>query len=525
MKKVSFISILFFFLSLFSNEKSIIEALSYLSLKTENLSIPIENVKRDKYSFYINDYLLKYPQKVEECSENLKFFIEKGMFYNLFNYINIGKFTKKNLKYEKNFSYIKPFVNYDYPSFLIDTSLKDSIFFVQAEKFLSGCDEYFLSGSFENILKEVERLSSFDKEQLINYLKKNFENYRNAGIEIIIDSLGEDNSYYIDKPNVLIVDIGGNDLYFAKKEGSLATGLKGLGGIIDFEGDDKYFGKNFDLGCGVFGIGFIYDLEGNDIYQSDFATIGSGFAGFGFVIDNSGNDNYISKGYSQGFGFTKGVGFIYDKSGNDFYLVQNGIIDNREVGYHSHLSQGFGFGIRDIASGGVGIILDLNGNDMYKGEYFVQGSSYWFSFGLLYDSTGNDTYSSRRYSQGAGTHFTTGVLMDREGDDSHYSWGVSLGCGHDFSSGFLFDYKGNDLYISDWLSIGAGNANGNGILIDFDGDDFYSSKNKDCMGYGNPDRNTFSIGILFDKNGKDLYNGKELKTNVRSDLGVLIDEK
>jgi len=249
------------------------------------------------------------------------------------------------------------------------------------------------------------------------------------------------------------------------------------------------------------------------------------FCRFWFVIDNSGNDNYISKGYSQGFGFTKGVGFIYDKSGNDFYLVQNGIIDNREVGYHSHLSQGFGFGIRDIASGGVGIILDLNGNDMYKGEYFVQGSSYWFSFGLLYDSTGNDTYSSRRYSQGAGTHFTTGVLMDREGDDSHYSWGVSLGCGHDFSSGFLFDYKGNDLYISDWLSIGAGNANGNGILIDFDGDDFYSSKNKDCMGYGNPDRNTFSIGILFDKNGKDLYNGKELKTNVRSDLGVLIDVK
>ncbi|HAF07186.1 MAG: hypothetical protein XD76_0795 [candidate division TA06 bacterium 32_111] len=525
MRKISFIAIFFFFLSVFSNEKSIIESLSYLSLKTENLSIPIENVKRGNYSFYLNDYLLKYPQKSEECSENLKFLIENKMFFNLFKYINFGKFSKKNSKIEKNFSYMKPFVNYDYPSFLIDTLINDSIFFLEAEKFLSGCDEFFSSRSLENLLKEVERLFSFDKDQLLNYLKNNFETYSKSGIEVIIDSLGEDNQYSLDRPNVLIVDIGGNDSYFARKEGSLATGLKGFGGVVDFEGDDRYFGKNFDLGCGIFGIGFIYDVKGNDIYQSDFATVGSGFSGLGFIIDNDGNDSYISKGYSQGFGFTKGIGFIYDKNGNDFYLVQNGIIDHREVDYHSHLSQGFGFGIRDIASGGVGIILDLKGNDIYKGEYFVQGSSYWFSFGLLYDSTGNDTYSSRRYSQGAGTHFTTGVLIDREGDDSHYSWGVSMGCGHDFSSGFLFDYKGNDLYLSDWLSIGSGNANGNGILIDFEGDDFYSAQNKDCMGYGNFYRNTFSIGILFDKDGKDLYNGKNLKTNVRSDLGVLIDEK
>ncbi|MEO0288607.1 MAG: hypothetical protein ABIN00_03130 [candidate division WOR-3 bacterium] len=526
MKRISFFLVLItFFLLLFSNEKSIIASLSYLSLKTENLSIPLENVKRDNYVFFINDFLLKYPQKSEECSENLKFLIENKMFSNLFDYVDKGKFSKKNKKFEKNFSYSTSFFSYEYPSFIYDTVINDSIYFLEAEKFLKGCDSYFSKNDIEILLKEVERLFSFTPDNILEYLKKNIENYKRNGIEIIVDSLNEDNVYYIDKPDLLILDMGGNDTYIAKKEGCLATGLKGLGGIIDVDGDDRYYGKNFDIGAGVFGVGFIWDMKGNDIYRSDFATIGAGFAGVGFVFDEEGNDNYISEGFSQGFGFTKGIGFIYDKTGNDLYLVQNGCIDHREVNYHSHLSQGFGFGIRDIASGGAGIILDLQGNDFYRGEYFVQGSSYWFAFGLLYDSTGNDVYSSRRYSQGAGTHFTTGVLIDREGDDSHYSWGVSLGCGHDFSSGFLFDYKGNDIYYSDWLSIGAGNANGNGILIDFEGDDSYFSKKQDCMGFGNPDRNTFSIGILFDKKGNDFYNGKNKKTDVRSEMGVLIDEE
>lgn len=520
-----FVLLLVLFIFIFPNEKSIIESLSYLSLKTENITIPLENIKRDNYTFFINDFLLKYPQKSEECSENLKFLIENKMFSNLSGYIEKGVFSKKNKKFEKIFSYPIPSINFEYPKFIFDTTINDSTFFVESEKYLSVCQIYFSKNHTEILLKEVEKLFFLTPETLLKYLKNNLENYKNNGIKIIIDSLKEDNVYYLDEPNILIFDMGGNDTYIAEKEGCLATGVNGLGGIIDIEGDDRYYGKNFDIGVGVFGVGFVWDLKGNDIYKSNFANCGAGFAGVGFIFDEEGNDTYISEGFSQGFGFTKGIGFIYDKKGNDIYLVQNGCIDHREVSYHSHLSQGFGFGIRDIASGGVGIILDIEGNDFYKGEYFVQGSSYWFAFGLLYDSTGNDVYSSRRYSQGAGTHYTTGVLIDREGDDLHYSWGVSLGCGHDFSSGFLFDYKGNDTYYSEWLSIGAGNANGNGILIDFDGDDKYFSKKEDCMGYGNPDRNTFSIGILFDKKGNDFYNGKFEKTKVKSEIGVLIDEE
>jgi len=508
-----------------SNEKSIIEALSYLSLTTENLSIPYENLKRDSFNFLLCDDLLKKPQNVELVSENIKYLIEKFKYSALFNYIDKNRFSKQSYRIPTNFKPDLLSRDYRIPYFLIDSTIDDSIYYSQAEIYLNGCKDFYKEYNLVFFLNEVEKIFSLDSTGILKYFEENYTLFKKLGVDVIIDSVGEKSVYRIDKPNVIIVDFGGDDVYFAVNEGSLATGLKSIGGIIDFKGKDQYYGKGFDLGCGIFGVGFMIDKSGDDLYSSSFASIGSGFSGMGILFDDDGNDTYLSSGFSQGFGFTKGIGIIFDLKGNDGYFVENGMIDPREKNYHSHLSQGFGFGIRDIASGGVGILLDLSGNDFYKGEYFVQGSSYWFAFGLLYDSTGSDVYSARRYSQGAGTHLTTGALFDREGNDVYLSWGVSQGCGHDLSSGFLFDYFGDDVYKSDWLSIGAGNDNGNGILIDFEGNDKYFSLEENTLGYGNFSRNTFSIGILFDKDGKDLYNGKELKTLVKSNLGVLIDEK
>ncbi len=204
-----------------------------------------------------------------------------------------------------------------------------------------------------------------------------------------------------------------------------------------------------------------------------------------------------------------GLGALIDSSGNDNYFAGGRYKDIlRYEDHYISLSQGFAYGLRPMMSGGIGILFDLSGNDVYTSDIFGQGSSYWFSLGTLMDKEGNDKYVSFQYAQGAGTHLCLGILEDEKGDDVYISHGVSQGCGHDLALGILWDKEGNDNYLSESLSQGAGSANGFGIMIDEGGDDgYYVSINANTQGYGNPRRDYGSVGMLLDFSGKDLYRG------------------
>jgi hypothetical protein len=324
-------------------------------------------------------------------------------------------------------------------------------------------------------------------------------NPANPALPITQPSTGQDERVSV------TIDLGGNDVYSHSTDFEQGGGFLGYSFLLDQKGNDLYSAKSFSQGCGFFGVGVLVDGGGEDTYKGEVGVQGSGFFGVGIFSDRSGGDAYDSQFFSQGFGYVKGCGILADYEGNDQYVIGGRFPDHREPDYFACLGQGFGFGTRDFASGGVGILFDEKGNDSYIGEYFVQGSSYWFALGCLIDEEGNDKYIARRYSQGAATHLTIGVLLDRAGNDDYLSWGVSQGCGHDLSLGLLYDQEGNDKYSSDWLSQGAGNANGIGILLDDRGNDQYSARKKNNQGYGNRDRDYGSIGLLLDQGGKDIY--------------------
>ncbi|MDD3803862.1 MAG: hypothetical protein PHW02_05720 [bacterium] len=517
------IAVLFFACILLSaNEKALIESLSYMSSDAKELSVDLRCFMRDSFSMKFCDYILSYPEKSEYETEKLIEKARKLNFASLYAYAESREnLNKKSFKFD--YKLVTAEKNPGRIDFLADTSVADSAYYMKALEFLSGINnEKEKKKRRILMLESVDFLLLMEDSEVLEFAKK-LKSNNDAESKIIIGGFGPD-THHLTQENVLIVEPGGDDVYLCGEGYSIACGVDGISGIIDIAGDDFYQGKGFDLGCGINGAGFIDDRMGNDRYSSSFCALGAGFDGIGFILDRKGNDEYISSGLSQGFGFTKGLGLIFDMDGNDSYLAVGGINDHREEGYHSHMSQGFGFGVRDIASGGVGLILDERGDDLYSGEYFVQGSSYWRSAGILYDGEGNDIYKSRRYSQGAGTHFTVGLLFDREGNDLYHSWGVSQGCGHDFSFGMLSDYAGDDLYFSTWLSQGAGNANGAGVLLDFNGDDSYKALKTDCQGWANPDRKTYSYGILFDMKGRDSFSSSFQKTEVKCRMGVLIDK-
>lgn len=310
-------------------------------------------------------------------------------------------------------------------------------------------------------------------------------------------------------PVSIVIDVSGNDVYESGQCG-LGSGCMGVGVLVDAEGDDHYFGGSFSLGCGLFGVGLLRDDAGRDTYIGDTCSQGAGAFGIGALLDESDNDTYHAALYSQAFGFVKGFGLLRDRSGNDVYFAGGKYTD--EIRYFDHflsLSQGFGFGWRPDASGGVGLLVETEGNDVYVSDIFGQGASYWFAVGGLVDRSGNDQYISYQYAQGAGTHITVAALADLDGDDSYVSKGVSQGCGHDLAIGILRDASGDDNYTCHDLSQAAGNANGIGLLLDEAGDDSYSVRSPDnTHGYGNLRRDYGSIGLFIDCGGSDDYGGR-----------------
>lgn len=281
----------------------------------------------------------------------------------------------------------------------------------------------------------------------------------------------------------LLIDLAGHDRYWSNGAGQ-GSGIFGIGILVDHEGDDTYHAQSIAQGAGFFGAGILWDAAGRDSYRTGTFGQGAGAWGAGLLLDQEGFDTYQTGYLGQGVGLPGGFGVLADQEGNDLYLAgglrpdPRGWMENygrfRQGQVSQSLSQGLGLGWRDRAAGGIGILSDAKGNDVYQADYFAQGSGYWLGVGILADGSGHDRYLARRYSQGAGTHFAAGLLLDESGNDMYSSWAVSQGAGHDNSMGFLWDGMGDDIYAMDtggFVQQGASNAGGLGILFDAQGQD------------------------------------------------------
>ncbi|MFO7986268.1 MAG: hypothetical protein R6U38_10395 [Desulfatiglandaceae bacterium] len=124
-------------------------------------------------------------------------------------------------------------------------------------------------------------------------------------------------------------------------------------------------------------------------------------------------------------------------------------IHSGETAMYDGFSQGVGVGLRNLGRGGIGILVDHNGNDTYRSGNFSQGTGYYFGAGLLFDFSGDDKYYCSRYGLGASAHSASGIFMDFSGDDAYHAM-VQAACGSawDLSSAFFCDTAGNDRYTS-----------------------------------------------------------------------------
>lgn len=187
---------------------------------------------------------------------------------------------------------------------------------------------------------------------------------------------------------------------------------------------------------------------------------------------------------------------------------------------------------------GLSLIDDAAGDDQYSGPLLSCGAG-MFGVGILIDRSGKDRYHTGAWSMGAGI-LGAGFLFDQSGSDEYQSSVNSQGIGGPLGIGALVDIQGNDLYRVDGISpsvdgvptvsfamsqgIGFGArrliAGGVGILADFCGDDRYES-GEFSQGGGY----FYGFGMLLDQSGNDLYRGSHYAQGFSSHqaAGVLID--
>jgi hypothetical protein len=222
--------------------------------------------------------------------------------------------------------------------------------------------------------------------------------------------------------------------------------------------------------------------------------------GESFILDPGGDDVYVNAGGAIGIlDSTSTLKIIVDLNGNDIYRGDEII----------------SFG---AALGGCAVLIDLEGNDYYNCSHYSMGSGY-MGFGLLVDKSGDDFYNGGIFSIGAG-NFGIGIHLDFNGDDSYRCASYGEGFGSTYGYGILSDCNGNDIYYAggkyfhtplqpkSYQSLSQGFAmgirpnygGGIGFLYDGGGNDFY---NGDIYAQGSS--YWCGAGFLIDKNGQDRY--------------------
>lgn len=381
--------------------------------------------------------------------------------------------------------------------------------------------------------------------------------------QIIVDTTGDNNAYRLQAP-LLLLDVGGddsyeflpgreshrisvvldhkgNDRYIANTPGAdPSAATLGYGILWDTEGDDLYQGTQHVQASALFGAALLVDGGGQNQYIASSHAQAHAIGGFAVLLGSSSDDQYTAQTHAQGSAGPEGVAVLIDPGGNDRYTLNNTPLLRPSPQLPSHntsMGQGAGRGIRGDFSdgrsttGGIGLLMDMAGDDHYVAQVFAQGAGYQEGLGLLVDDQGNDRLDAAWYAMGAGAHRGAGVLLKRGDGNDHYSatHSTALGAAHDFSVGIFVDEGGDDRYQLGDLGLGAAHDNSTALFVDVKGNDRYEVSGAACRAlgaaqiseWGGLREDLVNLGLFMDLGGIDTYpNGCKQARNNADWVGV-----
>jgi hypothetical protein len=335
---------------------------------------------------------------------------------------------------------------------------------------------------------------------------------------VVVDTTGRDNTHRLAAP-LLVLDVGGNDRY--EFEAAPAAGHLAL--VLDHGGDDRYLARTAgaDPSAATLGYGILWDTAGDDLYEgTEFAQaaalfgaallrddagnnryVGAAHAqayalgGIALLDSSVGNDEYVAQTHAQASAGPEAVAVLIDRGGDDRYTLGNSPLIRPSPQLPTHntsMGQGAGRGLRAAteggpsAAGGIGMLVDLAGDDRYTAQVFAQGAGFHEGLGMLIDAGGTDRFDAAWYAMGAAAHQAAGVLLKRGGGNDRYraTHFTSLGAAHDLSVAAFLDDGGDDDYALGDLGFGASHDDGVAFFVDLAGADRYEVAAAACRAFG-----------------------------------------
>lgn len=316
----------------------------------------------------------------------------------------------------------------------------------------------------------------------------------------------------------VLFDLAGNDTY-RNDDYAQGVAVAGVAVFVELGGADSYLAGHYSQGAALGGFSMFYEESGDDTYVGDFGVQGFALFGYSLFIERAGSDTYRCASMGQAVASTLGVTILAEVDGDDVYT------SGGKYGFYStddaSCAQGAASGMREwppkgkyTVYGGIALLCEVQGNDVYHARIIGQGGSYIFALGMLVDSAGNDVYTAERYTRGVGVHVGAAVAIDRSGNDVYTGFYGNNGYSLDRSSGVFVDFAGDDTYRTTG-GIGYGHKpRGCGIFVDIAGNDLYNGSQGS---YGQADwpfgEDLFSTGFFLDCGGSDQYLGSNYENN------------
>jgi hypothetical protein len=350
-------------------------------------------------------------------------------------------------------------------------------------------------------------------------------------VAAVID-LGGGNTYYegtvgIDRPVLLVITLGGNNTFSGSQPGIQGGAVLGVSMLLTLGDNNTYQAQDVAQGSALAGVGIQIDYGAHNRYRGVRRLQGQALGGVGILMGRGGYNDYHAALWAQGMGGPLGFGLLDNAKGNNHYYC-GGMWRNSyypETPGYEGWGQGVGGGLRAVACGGVGVILDGGGENTYEFDYLSHGGGYWCGLGFARDFGGNTkrlltrtAYNGGprayekygRFNGGWGCHYAMGFLFDDAGDDTYEGTIMGTGMAWDCSMGVLCDFAGNDHYnATGGIVQGSGAQMGFGILFDYRGDDAYEGYGQ---AYANPGISYHHLpecggnfSFLVDYGGKDTF--------------------
>ena len=187
-----------------------------------------------------------------------------------------------------------------------------------------------------------------------------------------------------------------------------------------------------------------------------------------------------------------GFGIIDDIGGHDHYYLGGLYVNSYKPetpGYEA-FGQGVGGGIRQVACGGIGMLLNGGGHNVYEFDYLAHGGGYWCGLGFARDFGG---YSKRLIAR-------KNYYGGERTESLFQTVGVGWGC--HYALGFCFDDKGHSTFEGSIMGSGMGWDCSVGAAV-FGGNNHFDADQSLVQGNGSQG----SLGILYQYGDDSEFKG------------------